>query len=238
VRVIAFLLKIEGEKNKWMALDVQSSERFYNMINAEKEREKRLEQEKRDMNVPGIEELREAYLQNEIAYENRRSSIEQGTGVILGDEENTRLKVQELEEKYPRAALWHKANGYTNSSNIDKYSAGAKARDLLENGGDMKEAEHILDNWLKKVWDNETDDKAQENEVQTEQPAATEPQVEDDRAFLQDVIDGKIDVLADDFYAKMEEIATRVYEYDQDLVAKAVEAYTLKTDEYAQQEDE
>lgn len=59
------------------------------------------------------------------------------------------------------------------------------------------------------------------------------PQEQADRQFLQDVIDGKVDVLADDFYDKLEPIANRVYAYDEGLVSKAIDAYANKTDEYA-----
>lgn len=54
-----------------------------------------------------------------------------------------------------------------------------------------------------------------------------------DIQFLQDVIDGKIDVLADDFYPKFEEINTRLFETEPELVEKAVNAYISQVDAYA-----
>lgn len=51
--------------------------------------------------------------------------------------------------------------------------------------------------------------------------------------FLNDVIAGEYDILADDFIAKMELVANKMYETHPDLVSRAVDYYAAKTDEYA-----
>ncbi|WP_017807180.1 hypothetical protein [Avibacterium paragallinarum] len=75
--------------------------------------------------------------------------------------------------------------------------------------------------------ENEVEENAVNNAIELDE------QKQADIQFLQDVIDCKIDVLADDFYNKLEPIATRVYDYNEELVSKAVDAYANKTDEYA-----
>ena len=78
-------------------------------------------------------------------------------------------------------------------------------------------------------WANEWLDKNKGELMQTTEPT----QEQADRQFLQDIIDRKIDVLADDFYDKLEPIANRVYTYDEELLKKAIDNYATITDEYA-----
>lgn len=76
------------------------------------------------------------------------------------------------------------------------------------------------------------------NEIKDEEEVGNEPDNQSDNTdeqFLQDVIDGKIDVMADDFHSKFETIATALYETNPELVEQATNAYIAKTDEYAQQ---
>lgn len=71
--------------------------------------------------------------------------------------------------------------------------------------------------------------------TKSEETAMTENQERsEDLQFLRDVIDGKIDVLSDDFYPKFEEINHRLFAENPELVEKAVNTYIAKTDEYAQ----
>lgn len=65
--------------------------------------------------------------------------------------------------------------------------------------------------------------------VSNNQPIANQVDID----FLNDVIAGKYDVLADDFMAKMEAAATTLYDAHPELVSQAVDYYTAKTDEYA-----
>ena len=76
-------------------------------------------------------------------------------------------------------------------------------------------------------WANEWLDKNKGELMQTTEPT----QEQADRQFLQDIIDRKIDVLADDFYDKLEPIANRVYTYDEELLKKAIDNYATITDE-------
>ena len=78
-------------------------------------------------------------------------------------------------------------------------------------------------------WANEWLDKNKGEPMQTIEPT----QEQADRQFLQDIIDRKIDVLADDFYDKLEPIANRVYTYDEELLKKAIDNYATITDEYS-----
>lgn len=52
--------------------------------------------------------------------------------------------------------------------------------------------------------------------------------------FLNDIIAGKVDVLADDFAEKFESVVERLDEQYPELTKQAVEYYIAKTDEYAQ----
>ncbi len=55
-----------------------------------------------------------------------------------------------LAVEYPRAAAYLRAQGYLQSENINKYSAGKHAMELLVDGGNIEDAENILKNWLPK----------------------------------------------------------------------------------------
>jgi hypothetical protein len=70
-------------------------------------------------------------------------------------DENFRTISSELNNQYPRAALYLRAEGFTYSDNLHKYSAGKKAMALLTEGGDIDTVESILKNWLPEsaMWD-------------------------------------------------------------------------------------
>jgi len=52
-----------------------------------------------------------------------------------------------LAAQYPRAAMYLRAKAYTHASNDRKYSAGKQAMALIASGGDLSDAQDILDNW-------------------------------------------------------------------------------------------
>lgn len=62
-----------------------------------------------------------------------------------------------MAEQYPVAALMVKAEQYQNSNNLDKYSAGKKAAEYIQNG-QLNDAKCLLKNWFTpKLWPrNET----------------------------------------------------------------------------------
>ncbi len=103
-------------------------------------------------NVPGLTELRNAISSNEREYEAQRSSIYGGSG-RLHTAKTTDLSG--LKKKYPRAALYVRAEGYLYASNYKKSAAGREAMEAIRKGESLKKAEKILDNWNKgyNIWD-------------------------------------------------------------------------------------
>lgn len=99
-------------------------------------------------NVPGLAELRKAYANEE----NYREAF----GRMMEDEQNdgarppkpVMIKSDDVAQQYPRAAMYIKAEAYSRASHYAKSSAGDKAMELIQQGGDLKEAQKILDNWL------------------------------------------------------------------------------------------
>lgn len=62
------------------------------------------------------------------------------------------LNVEELKAEYPRAALYAKADAYSEAAHYAKSAAGNKAKKLLEEGGSKEEAKAILASWNKDVY--------------------------------------------------------------------------------------
>jgi hypothetical protein len=106
-------------------------------------------------NVPGLDILRAA-LEDEGRYHrqfNRMMENEQNDGV--NPPSPVKVRYNDVAEQYPRAAMYLKAESYSNASHYAKSGAGSKAMELIENGGDLSEAQHILDNWLpKEAWND------------------------------------------------------------------------------------
>lgn len=77
------------------------------------------------------------------------------TGVFEPLDEQPRQTYAALARQYPRAAMYMRAQDYTLSSNVHKYSAGKRAMDLIAAGGSLGEARSVLDNWLPEsaIWD-------------------------------------------------------------------------------------
>lgn len=99
-------------------------------------------------NVPGLNELRAA-IDDEIRYQEQ---FEQ----MMEDENNdgarppkpVTIKYADVAAKYPRAAIYIKAENYSLSEHYAKSTAGDKAMKLIEDGGSLADAEQILNNWL------------------------------------------------------------------------------------------
>ena len=104
---------------------------------------------------PGLHALRDAR-EDEIRY---HDEFEQ----MMADESNdvarpprpVETSYASLVTKFPRAALYLKAENYSCASNDRKASAGSKAMQILANGGSEDEAKAVLDNWLPEsaMWD-------------------------------------------------------------------------------------
>ena len=68
------------------------------------------------------------------------------------------VTVEELKEKYPRAAAYLKAESWTNSSNLGKYSAGKKALERIIAGEDYEQVlAEMEEEWTaystERMWD-------------------------------------------------------------------------------------
>lgn len=97
-------------------------------------------------NVPGLDKLRTAYRHNRNAYKTSRRAIEE-----TSRHGYTKTKIPEeidtdaLRAKYPRAALYLKAEDYIYASHHSKVSAGKKAMEILHTGGTIEDAKQALD---------------------------------------------------------------------------------------------
>lgn len=154
--ILAFFVP---DLKSYIAICASDSERIEEMF-AEKRAKAQKEQAKahatylkhRDKAVPGIEELRDAYHAENDDYEHMRRVIESGSSVFMSSGKNHAQIIADLKAKYPRAAVWLKADGYEAASNFEKSAAGRKAKKLLEEGGSIAEAEAILGNWINNVY--------------------------------------------------------------------------------------
>jgi len=109
---------------------------------------KAIRQAEKEANLPGLKELRAA-IADEVRYReqfNRMMDDEGNDGAC--PPKPVTVNSKELAVKYPRAALYIKAENYSLASHYAKSAAGDKAMRLLEKGGNLKEAEEILNNWL------------------------------------------------------------------------------------------
>lgn len=110
-------------------------------------------------NVPGLAELRKA---QDAAYNDEHRYNDQMQR-MMEDEDNDgvnppvainkslREQANDLAKQYPRAAVYLRAESYaTYSDNVDKYTAGKTAMDIIATGGSLDEAINTLDNWLPK----------------------------------------------------------------------------------------
>lgn len=110
---------------------------------------KKFDAEKLESQIPGITELKAAMLHNSVEYADLAASIERGDGVRHTD--GTRIDTDTLAQKYPRAALYLVAEGYTQASNYLKTGAGKKAMEMLKSGCELSDAETVLNDWAKDI---------------------------------------------------------------------------------------
>ena len=98
--------------------------------------------------IPGLSELRAAI--------EERWAHSAAITRMMEDEHNdgarppkspTGRNPDEIAKEFPVAALWLKAEDYENSSNVNKFSAGEKAQELIL-AGDIEAAKETLENWL------------------------------------------------------------------------------------------
>lgn len=102
--------------------------------------------------IPGITEMRKAH--------GEWIRYQQDFNAMMEDEYNDGVNpptlptsdFKALSDKYPKAALYMRAEDYSCAANYHKSSAGDKAMAVLKNGGSIEEAKAILDNWTNDVY--------------------------------------------------------------------------------------
>ena len=97
--------------------------------------------------IPGLTALRKARSTRSYEHEMLMRTIDSGSS-RCPKQTVTDEQVAELEAQYPAAVAYLRAEGYACASNLDKYAAGRKAKDLLLSGGSAEQANEIMDNWL------------------------------------------------------------------------------------------
>ena len=117
--------------------------------------EKAAEQAALEAKIPGITALQEAY-EAEAAYRaafSRAMEAEDRDGVAMPT--LPKANIAALEEKYPRAALYIKADDYSSAMHDQKATAGKKAKQMLEEGAGLAAVEEVLNGWLPEsaMWD-------------------------------------------------------------------------------------
>jgi len=105
--------------------------------------------------IPGITALQEAYEAEETyrAEFSHAMEAEDRDGVVMPTPPKTNIAA--LEEKYPRAALYIKADDYSSAMHDQKATAGKKAKQMLEEGAGLAAVEEVLNGWLPEsaMWD-------------------------------------------------------------------------------------
>jgi len=83
--------------------------------------------------VPGLDELRAALNDRDRHYRATQSRFDDENGCCR-QVRPVAVDPEQAAEKYPVAAAYIKADGWTNSNNVGKYSAGKKAKARIEAG--------------------------------------------------------------------------------------------------------
>lgn len=101
----------------------------------------------KDCVIPGLDALRKARDTRSYEHERMMLSIDNGSS-RCPKRTVTDEQVKALEAQYPAAVAYLRAESYACASNLDKYAAGRKAKELLISGGSVEQANEIMDNWL------------------------------------------------------------------------------------------
>lgn len=83
-----------------------------------------------DANVPGYDDLKKEMSASQAHFEKERAAISRGSNLPASRESH----VEELKQKYPAAAAYVKAEGFSESSNFQKAAAGRKAMEKIRKG--------------------------------------------------------------------------------------------------------
>ncbi len=111
----------------------------------------KMAQSELDQNVPGLNEVhaaQEAAYTGQARYTGQEIGYDEYSGPPRPIRNKLRLRADELEREFPRAAVYLRAQEYAHAGNQHKRAAGNDALELIESGGNLDEAEAILNNWL------------------------------------------------------------------------------------------
>ena len=105
--------------------------------------------------IEGLEELEYTIRAWEDYHEAFNRAMEEGDGFFPA---MPSVKVEEVSNKYPRAAAYITARGWSRSANYAKASAGAKALEAIINGEDHEQAVKAMNaEWTaycnERIWD-------------------------------------------------------------------------------------
>lgn len=98
--------------------------------------------------VPGLSELRAAYDDAERYDREFARMMEDESNDGARPPARQKHDINGLRAKYPRAALYLKAESYSFAAHWAKSKAGTEAMELLATGGSEADAQSKLDNWL------------------------------------------------------------------------------------------
>lgn len=111
-------------------------------------------------NVPGYDALRKAQdaaeeEANRVARQFNRAMDNDGARLPKSEDASLRATARTLAAEYPRAAMYLRAQAYTEASNHNKSAAGRKAMAIIATGGSIEDALYTLEHWLpESAWNN------------------------------------------------------------------------------------
>lgn len=115
----------------------------------------KIHEEEMERKYPGITELKKAYSEHYYYQEQFQRAMEDEYNDGVNMPRRPTSNIDDLCAKYPRAAMYLKADSYSCAENYNKANAGDRAKALLDRGGSIEDAQKILDNWLPEnaYWD-------------------------------------------------------------------------------------
>lgn len=138
--------KVAGEDGKSIRICVGFRAATVKEIRAAIEYSKPAEPEVTET-IPGLTALRKARDTRSYEHEMLMRAIDSGSS-RCPKQTVTDAQVEDLEAQYPAAVAYLRAESYASASNLNKYSAGRKSKELLLSGGSVEQANEIMDNWL------------------------------------------------------------------------------------------
>lgn len=131
---------IRNSARQWIdSLWAECEQSFNAIIAAEEQRENAIE---------GLAELRSAWA-DEQRYRNQfNRMMDDGDNDGVNPPRRPKANVDEIARKYPRAALYLRAESYESARHWAKAKAGEEAKEIILSGGDIAAATAKLENWL------------------------------------------------------------------------------------------